>query len=90
MQLESQLNINNQQTELFNNIKISEELNNILQKENLGLKELNKQLEKINIDLMDDNYNNKLFQNEIQEKNEKKMKEMSTNYDLVSFLTIYI
>lgn len=88
MQLESQLYINNQQTELFNNIKISEELNNILQKENLDLKELNKQLEKINIDLMDDNYNNKLFQNEIQEKNEKKIKDMSTNYDLVSFLTI--
>lgn len=88
-----QLNINNEQTELFNNIKISEELNNTLQKENLDLKEHNKQLEKNNIALMDDNHNNKLSLNEIQENNEKRFKEMCTNYDLVSiffFYNIYI
>jgi hypothetical protein len=73
-----------EQTELLENLKVSVELNDVLKKDNLVLKERNEHLEKINHDIMEDINKNELFQNKIQEEKEKQFKEMCNNYDEVS------
>lgn len=81
-----QSNIVKEQTELLENLKVSVELNNVLKKDNLVLKERNEHLEKINHDIVEDINKNKLSQNKIQEEKENQFKEMCNNYDEVSIL----
>lgn len=84
MQLELKQKTIDDQAELYDNIKQSEELNDILKKDNITLREHNGHLEKIKTDLMDDISNNIVYQNEIQEENENKFNHMCKNYDEVS------
>lgn len=84
-----QLSIVTEQTELLENLKMSEELNDTLKKDNLILKERNEHLEKINHNIMEDVNKSKLSLNEIQEEKENQFKEMCNNYDEVSMLRKY-
>lgn len=85
-QLDMQLNMIKDQSELCHNLKIFEELNEKLKKDNYTLKEQNEYLEQINTNLMDDISNIKLSQHGIQEETENKFKDMCENYDNVSIL----
>ncbi|XP_025205575.1 putative leucine-rich repeat-containing protein DDB_G0290503 isoform X2 [Melanaphis sacchari] len=80
-QLDMQLNMIKEQSELCDNLKKIEELNEKLKKDNYTLKEQNEYLEKINTNLVEDISNIKLSQHEIQEETEKKFKNMCENYD---------
>ncbi|XP_060840670.1 putative leucine-rich repeat-containing protein DDB_G0290503 isoform X2 [Rhopalosiphum padi] len=80
-QLDMQLNTIKEQSELCDNLKILEELNEKLKKDNYTLKEQNEYLEQINTNLVEDNSNIKLSQRGIQEETEKKFKDMCENYD---------
>lgn len=84
MKLDVQLNKIKEQTELLNSLKISEELNEKLKKDNYTLNERNEYLDKINTDLMYDISNNKISENKSQEEKENKFKEMCKSYDDVS------
>lgn len=88
-QLDVQQNIIKQQTELLDNLKLYEELNDTLKKDNLSLKERNENLENKNKDLMDTN-NANLSQNEILEEQKKQFEDRCKSYDDVSiFYKIY-
>ncbi|KAL5233349.1 hypothetical protein ACI65C_000759 [Semiaphis heraclei] len=80
-QLDIQSNIIKEQSELCDNLKISEELNDKLKKDNFALKEHNEYLEEINKKLMEEISSIKLSQHRIQEETENKFKEMCENYD---------
>ncbi|CAH1715591.1 putative leucine-rich repeat-containing protein DDB_G0290503 isoform X2 [Aphis gossypii] len=80
-QLEIQLSMIKDQSELCHNLKIFEELNEKLKKDNYTLKEQNEYLEQINTNLVDDISNIKLSQHGIQEETENKFKNMCENYD---------
>ncbi|XP_003246133.3 putative leucine-rich repeat-containing protein DDB_G0290503 isoform X1 [Acyrthosiphon pisum] len=80
-QLDIQSNIIKEQSELCDNLKIFEELNDKLKKDNFTLKERNEYLEKINTNLEEDISSIKLSQQGIQEETENKFKDMCENYD---------
>lgn len=86
-QLNAQLQLVKEQTELLENQKISVELNDKLKKDNLILKQRNEDLEKTNRDIMEGLNKNKLSQNEIQVEKEIQFQEMCNNYDKVSILS---
>lgn len=67
------------QEKFIDMLKVTEELNYTLKKDNFDLKERNECLEKINTDLMDNISNNK-----VQEEKENQLKDMCKNYDDVS------
>jgi len=70
---------------LLNNLKVTEELNDLLKNDNCSLKERNEYLEKVNTELKDNINNNKLSLNQ-SEKDETKFKDMCKNYEDVSIL----
>ncbi|KAL5233440.1 hypothetical protein ACI65C_000850 [Semiaphis heraclei] len=80
-QLDIQSNIIKEQSELCDNLKISEKLNDKLKKDNFALKEHNEYLEEINKNLAEEISSIKLSQHRIQEETENKFKEMCDNYD---------
>ncbi|CAI6367878.1 unnamed protein product [Macrosiphum euphorbiae] len=80
-QIDIQSNIIKEQSELCDNLKIFEELNDKLKKDNFTLKEQNEYLEKINTNLVEDISSIKLSQQGIQEETENKFKDMCENYD---------
>ncbi|XP_060869065.1 interaptin-like isoform X2 [Metopolophium dirhodum] len=80
-QLHIQSNIIKEQSELCDNLKIFEELNEKLKKDNFTLKEQNEYLEQINTNLVEDISSIKLSQQGIQEETENKFKDMCENYD---------
>lgn len=84
MQLELKQKTIDDLTELFVNIKQSEELNDILKNDNFTLREHNEHLEKTISDLMNDISNNIVYQSEIQDENEIKFNHMCKKYDEVS------
>lgn len=81
--LDEQSNITKEQTELLNKIKLFDDLNEELKKDNMIFKERNEQLEKMNAELVNDISKNTLLQNEIQKEKESKFKEMCITYDNV-------
>lgn len=85
-QFDEQLKIIKEQTELLDNLKIAEELNDVLKKDNSSLKEHNDYLEKTHASFMEDFNKLKLSHEEIQEEKEKKIEDMCKKYDDVSFL----
>jgi len=85
-QLDIQSNIIKGQSELSDNLKIFEELNDKLKKDNFTLKEQNEYLEQINTNLVEDISSIKLSQQGIQEETKNKFKDMCENYDNVSIL----
>jgi len=89
-QLDTQLNIIKEQSELCDNLKMFEELNDKLKKDNFKLKEQNEYLEQINTNLVEDISSIKLSQHGIQEETENKFKDMCENYDNVSILKYFI
>jgi len=80
-----QLNIIKEQTDLLNNLKVTDELNDMLKNDNCSLKECNEYLEKVNTELMDNINSNKLSLNK-SENDETKFKDMCKNYEDVSIL----
>ncbi|XP_022182336.1 putative leucine-rich repeat-containing protein DDB_G0290503 isoform X2 [Myzus persicae] len=80
-QLNIQSNIVKEQSELLDNLKIIEELNDKLKKDNFTLKEQNEYLEQINTNLVEDISSIKSSQHGIQEETESKFKDMCENYD---------
>ncbi|VVC25614.1 Hypothetical protein CINCED_3A025852 [Cinara cedri] len=80
-QLDLKLKTIEDQSKLFDNLKQSEELNDMLKKNNFTLKERIEYLEKINNELMDDISNNIVYQNTIQEENENKYKHTLKDYE---------
>lgn len=82
--LNNNLNKIKDQEQLIDMLKITEELNDTLKKDNFTLKERNECLEKTNTDLIDDISNNKISVNKIQEEKENQFKDMCKNYDDVS------
>ncbi|KAL5234730.1 hypothetical protein ACI65C_002140 [Semiaphis heraclei] len=80
-QLDIQSNVIKEQSELCDNLKISEELNDKLKKDNFALKEHNEYLEEINKNLLEEISSIELSQHRIQEETENKFKEMCENYD---------
>jgi len=81
-----QSNIIKEQSELCDNLKIFEELNDTLKKDNFTLKDQNEYLEEQIKNLMEDISNTKLSQHRVQDEKENKFKEMCENYDNVSIL----
>lgn len=75
-----------EQTELLNNLKISEELNDALKKDNFSLKEHKESLEKNHTCLLEEISKMELSHKEILEEKESKFKDMCNNYDNVSVL----
>jgi len=88
-QLDIQSNIIKEQSELCDNLKIFEELNDKLKKDNFTLKEQNEYLEQINTNLVEDISSIKLSQQGIQEETENKFKDMCESYDNVSILNYF-
>jgi len=74
---------------LCDNLKISEELNDKLKKDNFTLKEHNEYLEEINKNLVEEISSIKLSQHRIQEETENKFKDMCENYDNVSIFKVF-
>lgn len=75
-----------EQTELLDNIKMVEELNDALKKDNFSLKEHNEYLGKKYASLMEDCSKFKLSHKEIQNDKEKEFKDICKKYDDVSML----
>lgn len=73
-----------EQTQLLYNLKISEELNDTLKKDNLCLKEDNEYLEKKHASFVEDFNKLKLSHKKIQEEKERKFEDMCKKYDDVS------
>lgn len=88
-QLDIQSNIMKEQLELCDNLKIFEELNDKLKKDNFTLKEQNEYLVQINTNLVEEISSIKLSQQEIQEETDNKFKDMCENYDNVSILKYF-
>jgi len=88
-QLDIQSNIIKEQSELCDKLKIFEELNNKLKKDNFTLKEQNEYLVQINTNLEEDISGIKLSQQEIQEETDNKFKDMCENYENVSILKYF-
>lgn len=84
-EFDMQKNIIEKQTELLNNLKVTEESYQMLIDEKDALEQRNKDLEKINTDLMENIKSNKVLQSELNVK-ETKIKDMHKNYDDVSIL----
>lgn len=75
-----------EQAESVDNLKIVEELNDALKKDNLSLKEGYEYLKKNYANLMEDMSKLKLSREEIQEENENKIKDIYKHFENVSML----